>query len=164
MDHIACDKCSYERSYPHRNYDYHMPDGNHVYVIVGRGWCHSCEQIVETEYLPALDQIEKELRYIAGYSKEAVTPASIAASIKVRREWENRKALALIRKSPPRCLECGSTNIEVQTSDANGLLLHPRCGGHLRMLESTNVDLSERVLLDHEGIRFRRCGFENSRQ
>jgi hypothetical protein len=159
-DHVVCDKCTYERHMPDTNYDYCLPDGGRLYVIRGRAWCFSCKQVVQAEYLLSLAEIESELRVINSWPREPTRPSAIEATAHIRKQMELRKAFALRRRSPPRCLECGSSNITTQESGGEGNrgLVHPECGGRLRpVYPESRVWLPmadkeyEPVLLDGEG-------------
>ena len=57
---------------PH--YEYHLPDGSHLYVIVQRAWCALCRQVTDAELIPTLAETERytEEADQAGLAEDAV--------------------------------------------------------------------------------------------
>jgi hypothetical protein len=128
-------------------------DGDRLYVIKGRAWCHSCKQVVAVEYVPSVEHSELELRAIATFSRQETSPSGLQAVEKVRAHWELRRSHAFRRKSPGRCLECGSVDISPKQPSENAPLFHPGCGGELRLREWAPEQGLDTILLDEEGRR-----------
>jgi hypothetical protein len=145
VDHITCNKCSYEKRFQPSSYDYVLEDGARLYVIVCRAWCSSCGDVVEAEHLHTLETIDRELRAIDSCA-HMFDPKSVA---EVREQFLLRRGIALRRKSPPRCLCCGST--EIYAPEPYQPIIHPGCGGELRLVESTRDMNAETLLCDIEG-------------
>jgi len=151
VDHIACNKCSYELRYQPASYDYCFENGARLYVIVGRAWCGACNEVVEAEHLHTLVEIEAELRAIDSFSRVVNSPDHSKASAEVRDQFLQRRNLAIRRKSSARCLHCGSTNITPWQPYQP--FPHPGCGGELRLVESSREPNLKTVLCDVEGNR-----------
>lgn len=119
------------------------------------GWCHPCAEFRAVEVLPARSRLEAQLEQHRKKLKEAEDKArsrvlsKLFRSVVVRDERlialnraqveEIMAALAWrdSRRSPPRCLECGGTDIDhIGTigfaPDPHRIALkHPGCGGGL---------------------------------
>jgi hypothetical protein len=65
-------------------------------------WCHRCQDFVMTERLPTIAAIEEKLKLLADESTDSRLQSKRVERWRVIREWR------INRKSPPRCLVCGS--------------------------------------------------------
>jgi hypothetical protein len=151
MDIIVCTNCSYQHQYQSASYDYRLADGTRLYVLICRAWCSSCSNVVEAEYLRPIEEIDKELRTLDELSREDASTKETEVSARIRNFWLQRRAHVLTRHSPARCLGCGSTAITPWTPRKP--LLHPGCGGELRLLSSAPSDMEVPILCDDEGNR-----------
>lgn len=104
-------------------YSYRLDDGIEFPLPVAYAWCHRCERFVECERLYASNEIQRTIDdLIAAKEQWAEEDARLAARFAelgrnlpcdlTREACYERWAAALAwrqsRKSPPRCLECGS--------------------------------------------------------
>lgn len=99
-----------------RNALYLLPDRTLADVTVGAIWCHECKAVSEGEFCEAPNEIAKELEATIkrGFYPEA-GPFILASNPD---DWDplicgmqHRLVWARQRKSPPKCLRCGSTKI-----------------------------------------------------
>lgn len=88
-------------------------------------WCDECNSIVNSEYF--LDVMKLPSKFQPSDSDKQILTIKLIVSL---------------RKSPPRCLECGSTNItqiekinSKEEMHIKGSALHPECGGYLYYME-----------------------------
>jgi len=110
---------------------YLMPDGSQMVIEVVPAWCCTCRTIVVVESLQSPDEMERKVRETYGsFPKSAMFPPQVLASnvpphvsrrmldaARWRIVWE-------LRKSPPRCLECGGTDF-LLILEASGWIRHP---------------------------------------
>lgn len=114
-------------------YNYHLADGSRLHVIQQVAWCRDCGRFVLAEYLPSIEELQEELAGYRSGDREWIErwvfvsdgkPVAIRiAELKRYREWR------LTRQSPPRCLECGMTDITPSPMDRE--FPHPATGEHL---------------------------------
>lgn len=142
MQSTRCSGCDYKRDvyFSDRVYDV----GNLKFglpVLANLGWCFTCRQCVAVEYIPDLTQLIEELadlrRNTECWQEENDSPNNRLVWAESRLQWRLR------RKSPARCLECGSTDIRELSNyhkslDGNTLGEHPNClGGGKLLLDGT---------------------------
>lgn len=129
---FECDKCRriFEVTTSELRY-YVLPDGSRISCLNQPVWCHCCGLVTEgerIETLAALDVPKQEC--------DAQDPSA------------GRIAWRKLRRSPPRCLRCGSTEIIAAQETA-----HPRCGGALRDRKSCTHETTDRFwTYDPEGV------------
>jgi hypothetical protein len=101
-----------------------LADGTEFGLQVQYAWCHRCETFVEAELLYSVQEIEEAITYYEASDPKKWEAVNVRRAALFRemglpppRRWTRerqvatwRKALAwrLARKSPPRCLNCGS--------------------------------------------------------
>lgn len=105
------------------NYWYRFADGLEVPLAVNYGWCARCEEFVEVERLYTEEEIQQRLDDLEGtrsdwptYDAQALERAELLGedltSVRTRLmeydAWRSALAWRRKRKSPPRCLKCGS--------------------------------------------------------
>jgi hypothetical protein len=147
---LICDRCSFEeRLYSFFPYYclYELPDGGHVPIPIRTEWCYQCKNLCVAENLPDIASTSKEVQEAKGAllcCLERLSPNS-AERIAGYKLWaphrlepaERMHFIVSNRKSPPRCLSCGSfdhkelllsgypegkrTTLQIQ---------HPGCGGN----------------------------------
>jgi hypothetical protein len=81
-------------------------------MAISAAWCHRCEDFVSIERLPTLASIEERIQRV-----EASHDAEQARTQKLQR-WQMANEWLQNRKSPPRCLACGSVTGVVSLKDA----------------------------------------------
>ncbi len=98
---------------------YEFPDGSTININRGFAWCRPCAGVVWAEIIPELEELTE--------------PVAI--------EWRKQ------RKSPPKCLECGSTEIipcragETNSGKKRWEIDCPVCGGVIRILTEAVLSL-----------------------
>ena len=105
------------------NYYYRLRDGRDVPLPIRCGWCSRCEGFVEIERLYTDQDIHQKLGDLdamrndwAKIDAEAIERAKrlgkVVANVQTRlmrfEAWQSALAWRKNRKSPPRCLKCGS--------------------------------------------------------
>jgi hypothetical protein len=101
-----------------RGNHYELEDGSRIDVRSEPVWCRRCGGYVEGEVVEPLEQIDRELAELRDPKSEAyrMTQDSLAGPdgefrrhyirlVVQRRRWRE------CRHSPPRCLQCGSTDL-----------------------------------------------------
>lgn len=156
---ITCDQCdtSWGTNRVWGIFRYQLPEGQQAWVERKLAWCHSCSAFCPVEVIPPKNKLLADLKEakegLDAAQAELVKDNWIRRTLKrpsrLRREMielgmkKYREAQAsldclAIRKSPPRCLECGSTHItdiiwkKEFPANINGEeFFHPSCGGKL---------------------------------
>lgn len=154
----ACDKHWSTTSTWHI-YCYSLPDGRTTRADCSLSWCHSCNEFRPVERIPTKDAVAKALA--AKIEELAVLRKRPLEKLRRLLSWGNilrkisqetawaikdlEKAQAAydwraLRESPPKCLECGSTNtqdIDISKWERSGSTMsHPRCTGQLSIEDS----------------------------
>ena len=158
---VRCDKCAFQSSSMvlWGSFQYRFPDGREVSLDRGFGWCHSCADLVPTEQLPEKESvhsvisrcqaaISEEVSKIEAHNRRFLERIKTFLRIRSIRNHrlenlhnkleENSLLLDLLesRRSPPRCLECGGTDLSQGTESTHAYprpigIRHPECGGDL---------------------------------
>lgn len=109
---------------------YRLPDGTTAETYRTFGWCRSCDAVQSMESRLSAKEIQAEIadlprRRLFGFDRGVADPTEL-----VRLEILLR--LAQWRRSPPRCLECGGTDISILNfaEDGSTEVVHS-CGGKL---------------------------------
>jgi predicted Zn-ribbon and HTH transcriptional regulator len=132
---IHCTGCGFEYFEDHPPVELKCSFGSEIVSYYRTtAWCHACDTIRDAELLPSLQDLEKELLILQGTSwLHLLLPAHRAQIRGTRNMIQWRQA----RISPPRCLECGSTDIseldfkEVSPVMAVAQRYQHSCGGTL---------------------------------
>lgn len=158
LQSIRCDSCDYHRNvfFSHRvyklpNLEYGLP------VRANLGWCNECRNAVAVESIPELDQLTEELnherRNARNHEVETGLPNNHLIWAESRLEWRQN------RRSPSRCLECGTTNIIdfgdcLATKDGDTIAKHPNCKdfGNLVFNGGGFVNYLHFIVYNSEGI------------
>lgn len=144
---IRCHGCDYEGIIQHRpiTLQYALPDGISVQGYRESGWCNICDGIRDVEAKLDKTDLQSQLQALApqrglgGMFKSAVDRALGGGSDTRSEDRERLQGLlqvAQIRRSPQRCLNCGSTSVlRLAFDDAgNCQNFQHHCGGHLYRL------------------------------
>jgi hypothetical protein len=96
--------------------DYYVLDENdHLALTAVPVWCHHCWAIALGEKIPALEEIDRDIRdmQVPGtdlyYLTHADMPEEFAAGCLAG--FQRRRSWREARQSPAKCLGCGSSNI-----------------------------------------------------
>ena len=132
------------------------------------GWCYDCEELCEIESLPPLERFERILQeHIEGAWDTYIHRDSElhGLSFEVQRanairDWELACQWRVNRKSPARCMECESVNVEAVENP--GEFLHPDCGGILQSQGSAHLIVFGIRRLTPEGTSYWRDCFKRA--
>lgn len=139
---LECDRC-------HKTFDLRTPKRQYVFnddrldVMAALGWCHAEASITEIEFLPTPDKIDHDIAGLEDCDRAAQQMGfehdpEIDRDIQYLRKF---RALAETRTDPPRCLQCGSTQIdEGITIKGVEQIIHPHCGGSIKVV---NMDYEQ---------------------
>jgi hypothetical protein len=134
---IVCDRCDYRQRLTERPRVYRFASGQTDAIEQTPAWCDGCGRVECAERLPSLSEIEEQISAIEGGADwvqdwlaetERTAEEMLHQLQELKESWTNRHM-------PPKCLECGSTSIEVFPKDGSGSLgtiAHRNCGGWLR--------------------------------
>jgi len=150
---ILCSLCNYSTNEAilWGVYEYVISDNVFLHMKRTYGWCYSCKEIKPIEVLPDKPKLEKELEVLNSTRKRwtALTEFKSNRALetvdeKIKEIQDCLKFLNL-RKAPPRCLTCGSTDVvnivrpNVQEGESVQLAFtHPGCGGTFTVKNSRN--------------------------
>lgn len=165
--HIRCRGCDFKGVISYRGITvrYHLPTGDIVSGYRDRGWCYNCESNRDIEQAFDASAIEEKLQELRQPKPRGLFASLFTSgSQEKERDQETIKNLqialhlATSRKSPPRCLTCGSDGTVPLVFGSNGLstsFIH-QCGERLYVLptDENAPRLSRRPLeldLDPEG-------------
>ena len=101
---------------------YRLADGSEITLCSGPVWCAACAKVTHGEQIESIQEIDRRIRDLERLAAEIrremsrpPLPAPDApgdrhqqeqiAELKLRRDWRRQ------RRSPPKCLACGSTDI-----------------------------------------------------
>jgi hypothetical protein len=136
---------------------YILPSGAAIRLYEQPAWCRGCREFVRAEHLSALEDIDAGIakyrgkaaetrRRLGGWmyrlglksSRQSLHELSVweeaVVEEQMRREWR------LKRQSPPRCLECGSTALDLPPDD--GEYPHPSGNGRVQVAITSHVSLA----------------------
>lgn len=165
--HIRCQGCPFEGVLAHRGITlrYHLSNGEIVTGYRDTGWCYRCDCIRDIERPFDPDAITDKIQE-ASSEKGGGLFSTLFGIGKRERErahetlqtLEAELQLATHRKSPPRCLTCGSDRTVPLAFGSNGIstsFIH-ECGKRLYTLppDENAIRISRRPLeldLDAEG-------------
>lgn len=145
-------------------YSYRLPDRRIVKVDRTLAWCDSCNNFVTMEQIPKPEETEERLAEASRQLEANKTPKkhlfldliklqipSNPKDIKLYKKTlakaEALKDWRVIRKSPPKCLSCGSTNVReahLWGSSEKEPIRHLNCGGAF-LVEESKVRISKRL-------------------
>lgn len=116
---LRCSGCDFETSLvPEAEYAYVLEGGRHVDIPSEIMWCESCQTVRPCEKLPALSTLQNQLQS----TDSPFNKSRLKALCDVLQQ----------RRTPAKCLHCGSTNIKSLFVNRQRIL-HPNClaGGRL---------------------------------
>ncbi len=140
---IRCSRCSLEQPFEriHGYYYVHDDEPDEWPIDTQDGWCAACGTVATLERLPTLYEIETWIADLEANGRDELDPVTglmrtVALSIE---KCRRRERWIAGRRSPPRCLACGSTDV-APAAEIDGFL-HPGCGGRLSDLFTGVVSL-----------------------
>ena len=171
---IRCEACDFASSSMRIWGQYLYKTSPHSVIYVNRtaGWCYSCQNISPIEDFTDYENVKQELQeYIEKRIAHEKTMMYRLFSYKSKDhlyindrivQLTDRLRLYENRVSPPKCLECGSTDVVpvklpyYSDSDKHPLnFIHPNCGGTL-YIQNTMIRFTMRFtkrFYDVEGNR-----------
>lgn len=146
-DIMTCSRCGFRTGSSRLwgIFQYIMADDIYLDVPRTAGWCYSCNNISPIENFPdrlkteeEIGSLKKELSQISTFKLKFFKSARKKAEYFNEMIKEKELLLKLMKHhtSPPRCLECGSTEVKIvvfpsvdegTTAELN--FRHPNCGG-----------------------------------
>jgi hypothetical protein len=104
--------------YGSRGDHYELADGTHIDLRSSPVWCRQCNEFTDGESIEALEEIDRQIADLRDPTSElfrlyqdsptgsiGVDVIRLITRLEKRRRWREH------RNSPPKCLECGSTEI-----------------------------------------------------
>jgi hypothetical protein len=138
---IRCGACGYEQPEYRGHgafYAYLLSDGSTLSVPYVPAWCHRCQAVMHGEELPEIAWLEQQLREWQASGLEKQTQAWHVAWLERKIAWRSE------RRSPAKCLACGSS--EIVRGSFQGGAPHPSCGGWLALRRSGHFSLMEPLM------------------
>lgn len=90
---------------------YEFEDGSRIDLQTAPVWCHRCGRLThgeEVEPVEAIDRaIAAEPRNRYGFPRQGAYGRQVLERLQARRRWREK------RRSPPKCITCGSTDLFV---------------------------------------------------
>ena len=110
---IRCNQCDFrQETIPGTYRKYELADGVRINVYSRIGYCRACEEVAESENLPEVEKIEARIEGI----RRGKEDEDIRYIERTRDEWaeyhERVLRWRLKRTGPPKCLQCGSVELE----------------------------------------------------
>ena len=110
--------------------DYRLPDGTKLPVLQQAAWCPNCQAFALAEDVPSIESLEAEIRGLEASDPNLLQKwafVSNGAPIENRMaELRKRVEWRWARRSPPRCLPCGSVGVTPVPDSAE--FAHPQTG------------------------------------
>ena len=111
------------------------------------GWCRSCGTVTEVETFDPNESVDDYRKHARRLQKKRRKYPNDEQLLEVIAHAEAMVTWRELRKSPPKCLRCGSTQIDVwklrhELSCSPGHAPHPGCGGALRKISEWDGPLS----------------------
>jgi hypothetical protein len=88
---------------------YELGDGSHVDVRSKPVWCHQCGEFTDGESIEGFDEIDRHLTELRDPTSDL--SRGLRYRQQIIEQFEERRRWLIARKSPPKCLECGSAAI-----------------------------------------------------
>lgn len=151
---------------PERSYV--LPDGSRCTVPQTAAWCRDCESFVAAEEVPPLEYIDQRLAALragphafaawARASGEPVPEHVVSGGWPryqawAQNHWERVRAWRALRQSPPRCLQCFTTNIDPVQRGAT-FAMHPETKQRLTVHVANRTTTTDRWEYSPEGLPF----------
>lgn len=134
-----CGICGYSRALPSRIRFYETPD--ELPVLAWPCWCWSCDAVSLAEKIPGLAEIvdhcrawkrrDRKFKYSLPYAPLGLKSYDDGRHDYAIDYYDSLFAWRKERKSPGRCLYCGSVRVGF-ARDQYGMFEHPHCGGMIR--------------------------------
>lgn len=91
---------------------YVLEDGSLLLVSVRPAWCESCQKFVAGEHIRSIEEEEKELAELEYFAQHpGHIPPDRGVRLRNLPELRERRKWRPNRRSPARCLVCGSASI-----------------------------------------------------
>ncbi len=155
-----CDRCGAMARVTHaRLLRYRLDDGTEIPGTDLPVWCFSCKCASAGEAIPEVGHFEETLRRFeeAGIDDDDKDGARFtrrdpaASHAEKLQRWRAGLRWRTARRSPPRCLKCGSVSI-TSLSFEDDSFEHPECGGRFRVVHSCHAYQGWFQVLTSEGL------------
>ena len=162
----TCDRCSQTATYVSAGIGYYrLSDGTDIPRSSQPAWCNRCDALRGAERLPELEHLQHVLADLEsnGLSEhdlknaEAFQQSPESYVAERLGKWRASVRWRSERQSPPRCLDCASTNLLLLAPDIEQALEsfpHPNCGGTFTQTNWWHGSQATYQVLDAEGRDF----------
>jgi hypothetical protein len=158
-----CDRCGVVASVSTRMVYYRLDDGAPFPCIDQPAWCFDCNAVRAAERLPEMDRLAALVHDLEEFglddkAKEDAQRARQDEGSLLREKlqlWHAALRWRTARRSPPRCLECGSVSIKPlvpNPEDSLDSFEHPGCNGRFRIENSWHGIQASCRVLNAEGL------------
>ncbi|MCA9138361.1 MAG: hypothetical protein KDB00_16435 [Planctomycetales bacterium] len=159
----TCDRCNLTATYVSTEIGYYrLADGTDIPRLSQPAWCNYCNALRSAERLPELERLQQILAEIesAGLSDgdydflESLQQSPESYLAERVSKWRASVRWRSQRQSPPRCLECESTDLELLAQEIDQSLEslpHPNCGGNFTRTNWWHCSQACYTVLDSEG-------------
>lgn len=160
----VCDRCKRPETVRFCTESYYqLDDGREIRVSDEPVWCYQCKCVRSAERLDDPDRLAVSLDRLnaSGITDEMRDAAELFEQSPEEVYTERiaydaaRLAWRRARRSPPRCLECGSTNFVALVRGPQGRLdsfSHPSCGGTFQRVSIFHAQLASHRIMNAEGV------------
>jgi len=164
INKYTCDRCQAEARYWIRPRIYQLADDITCTLSDERVWCYDCNTLRSAESFPSADFLNELIEILRSGELPTWEVEYLSILERSKDEWIAellKEAVVRLRwletrQSPPRCLECGSTNfvhLPERPKVVDNLFEHPGCGGTFHLTVQTFAREIGIPVYDAEGNR-----------
>jgi hypothetical protein len=131
---ITCNSCDYGKRMSDQLRSYQLDGDERLTIRQAFAWCSTCKEIVWAEVIQDIQTLEDELTEWLVFLESPHD--DIGDDYPHEQTMSQRIAWRRMRVSPPKCLECGSTEVsfakEIEDEERETEyweFIHPECGG-----------------------------------
>jgi hypothetical protein len=158
-----CDRCNACGSYSSSIDYYRLEDGTEFPRSDQSAWCFACHSLRSAERLWEADHLREIIRQLeegelsagAGDTRSDQGDEETSRQLHQLQWFRHAYQWRLTRQSPPRCLECGSTDLRPLApgvEDRLNSFEHPGCGGTFRLNNYWHGSQARYQILSAEGL------------
>lgn len=139
---VSCDRCDFEATLGDRALPrYDLGDDRDHYMQTQSAWCHACRSMVDAEKLPTVAElVDERAQLMKSVGEMELVTGYVITEVDVDRRMAPMDRWRAKRLSPPRCLDCGATEIVPHEPLEDGPFLHPGCGGKIEWRGGLSVE------------------------
>lgn len=122
---------------------YRLPDSRYAWIDRDFRWCNGCESFSAVERLPSESELQADLIKAQDELTQIRKKKADFGTIRLYKKSVQEQKASIdwkkVRKSPPRCLFCGSSDVF-----ENEITKHPECGGEIKRNTDIPLTVSKR--------------------